>query len=675
MKFFVSLIFIATSFVHGVSSADSVPTPFVGPGLSSIPTLSSLAAGDAHTCVVRNETVWCTGANAQGQLGNGTFTRATAFAMSQMTNARNVSVGGNTTCAVRTDSTLWCWGTIDSSLIATGSLVRTNTSVPTQLPFTNVKSVAVGPRHSCALLNDGAVWCWGENRFGQLGNGTRTNSVLPVLVVGHTFTSIDVDSDYSCGVDTKSAVWCWGSNAFHRLGFRSTTAKLHPGKIAKISAVSIALGDAFTCIITTSSTIQCWGRNNYGQLGTIAGPSRFSPHTVPVKNPLTLVAGQEFACATTQAATTWCWGRNRYGQLANGSNIAKWKPQKVITSAAMGTITSLTAGASHACGLNPGSSAMWCWGQGTSGQLGDSASAQRSNGTIVWQNGVSLNSIGTNASARLVVTGDISCDALRRATYGVGQLGTQCGAEATASLAESLNPDGVLALGDLQYEGASLADLQAFYDPTWGRLKAKTYPLRGNHEYVTNAAAGYVDYFGPISPSYWTTNAGGWRIIAVDSWCQGLLYAGCSATSPQTTWLTAQLKQAHDENKCALVVMHHPYVSSGPYATPTVQYLWKAAVAGGADLVITGHDHHYERFLPLTEDGSVAASGGTPLIIAGLGGAPTYSLRETAAGSQATDNRQHGVVLLQLSPTLFSSALVSAVDGVSTDSWSAPCTP
>ena len=675
MKLFAAVSLVAVTAIGGFARAEILPTSFVGPGLVSTPSLSSVAAGDAHTCVVRNESVWCTGANSAGQLGIGTYVRTTAFAESGMRQAKSVSAGGNTTCTVRLDTTVWCWGTIDTTIDANGSIVRTNSSTPTQLPIVNAQSVAVGESHSCVLLRDGATWCWGSNRYGQLGNGLKTDSVSPVLVVGHTFTSIDVGTQYSCGVDTSHAVWCWGSNAYHRLGIRSTRSQFTPVRVPKVTANSVATGDAFTCVINTNQKIQCWGRNQYGQLGTLAGTSRISPITVSIKNPVSLVLGSEFACATTQAATTWCWGRNRYGQLANGSNIAKSRPQKILASAPMGTIASITTGTSHACGLNPVNAALWCWGLGTSGQLGDSASSNRSRGTIVWQNGVQLNSIGSSTSARLVVTGDISCDSTRRATYGVGPLGTQCGEESTANLTANLNPDAVLAVGDLQYEAASYAELMSSYEPTWGRFKAKTYPVRGNHEYVTNAAAGYVDYFGPHSPSYWTADAGGWRIIAVDSWCQGLLFAGCSATSPQTVWLSVQLQKAREEGRCALVAMHHPFVSSGLYATSTVQYLWKAAVAGGADLVITGHDHHYERFSPLTETGAVATSGGTPLIIAGLGGAPTYSLRETVVGSQATDNRQHGVVSLTLTPSGFSSALISAVDGVASDSYSTSCTP
>ncbi len=675
MKFLVALSLICATAFGAVARADTPPSAFVGPGLVATPVLSAVAAGEAHTCVVRNQIVWCTGANAAGQLGLGTFTRHTAFAESLMADVTQVAAGGNTTCATKRDETLWCWGSIDTGFNTDGNIIRTNVAVPTQIPLSLVKHVAVGPYHSCALQIDGTAWCWGKNRYGQLGNGTKNDSALPVAIGQHNFIDIAVGTDHTCAIDTDHAVWCWGVNAQHRLGLSGNKAKLFPTRVNKINGLSIATGDAFTCVITTSHKVQCFGRNNYGQLGTTAGTPRTTPSTVSIKNPVALNAGREYACAITQAATTWCWGRNRYGQLANGSNVAKWKPQKVITSLPMGPISFMATGASHVCGINTTSSAMWCWGLGSSGQLGDSASSNRPRGTIAWQNGVQLNSIGTDSTARLVVTGDISCDEERRVTYGVGALGSQCGTEATATLAELLNPDAVLALGDLQYEGASSSDFKQFYDPTWGRLKAKTYPVRGNHEYVTNAAAGYVDYFGPLSPSYWTTNAGSWRIIAVDSWCQGLLYAGCSTTSPQTVWLTKQLQRAHEEGRCSLVVMHHPFVSSGPNATPTTQYLWKAAVDGGADLVMTGHDHHYERFAPLTDTGAVATSGGTPLIIAGLGGAPTYALRETAPGSQATDNREHGVVSLTLTPLGYTSEFVSAVDGLRSDSYTGTCTP
>jgi hypothetical protein len=237
-----------------------------------------------------------------------------------------------------------------------------------------------------------------------------------------------------------------------------------------------------------------------------------------------------------------------------------------------------------------------------------------------------------------------------------------------------LSPDGVIALGDLQYEAASISDLRAFYGTTWGAFKNITYPVRGNHEYITSGASGYVEYFGEMSPSYWTTDAGGWRIIAVDSWCQGQLYSGCSATSAQTRWLVNELQRARTEGKCAAVMMHHPFVSSGRYATASTQHLWEASVANGADLVMTAHDHHYERFGPLDATGAPAV-GGVPLFISGLGGAQVYPLGPAVPGSQYMLNSDHGVVQLTLTPSTFSWGFVSALDNLTYDAGSASCTP
>lgn len=670
----LSLTAIVLSVItFGVSSPVQSATSTPGPAVVNPPQISSPTAGSQHTCVVRDGDVWCTGANSRGQLGNGTFVRTTAFVPSLMKNVNSVSAGSTTTCAIGRDNSLWCWGTLPTSVNELGEIVRTDTSTPTQMPLTNVRSVSVGPLHSCAVLFTEQAWCWGRNSFGQLGNGNRFPSITPVQVVGEHFVSIDVGTDHTCATKRDHSVWCWGSNTYKRLGQLSARSLFTPTKVPNVSATVVTTGDGFTCIIATIGKVQCWGRNQYGQLGRTAGPSRYTPHTLSIKKPVTLTAGFEFACATTEAQTTWCWGRNRFGQLANGSFIAKSRPQKILTNTQMSSISTIGIGDSHACGTSRTTFALWCWGLGTSGQIGDSANSNRTRGTIVWQNGIRLTSIGSESSARVLVVGDMSCDDIRRNRFGIGPLGSQCGEQVTSDLAVRLNPQALIALGDLQYEGASIAELENFYDPTWGRLKSITYPVRGNHEYITNGAAGYVEYFGAISPSYWVTDAGGWRIIAVDSWCQGLLYAGCSATSPQTQWLSAQLQQAKNEGKCAAVMMHHPIASSGPFPTTHVRHLWAASVDGGADLVFAAHDHHYERFAPLDNTGAPATSGGTPLILAGIGGAQTYPLRSTAPGSRSVDNKFHGVVELSLTPTSFSTKVVSAIDGSETDAFTSTC--
>lgn len=672
---FISVSAIAVGIAIASPVAHSA-TPNV-PGLVSVPTLSSPAAGNEHTCIVRDSTVWCTGANSRGQLGTGTTTKSIAFAPSLLTEATSVFAGGLSTCAIKTDTSLWCWGQLATSLDSLTlppAVVRTDVTTPVQIPLTSVKSVAIGANHSCALLLDRSVWCWGVGNSGQLGDGMKTNSIVPVRARIDSVISLDVGLAHTCAVRSTGSVWCWGSNQYHRLGLRASASKSVPTYVPRVRATLITTGDAFTCIASTALRVQCWGRNNYSQLGLTSGASRYTPVNVPVKSPVALAAGSEFVCAQTAAATTWCWGRNRYGQLANGNTIRKAAPQKVITSSNVGILSSLATGASHACGISQSTSGMWCWGLGLNGQLGDSGGGNRTRGTAVWQNGVRMKPIGTDASAHVVIAGDIACDAARRNAAGQGPVGTQCGEQATALLTSALAPDGVIALGDVQYEGASSFDLKSFYDPTWGRFKNITYPVRGNHEYITGGAAGFVDYFAEMSPSYWTTDAGGWRIIAVDSWCQGLLFIGCAATSPQTQWLTAELQRARTDGRCAAVMMHHPFVSSGRYATSTVQALWEASVNGGADVVFTAHDHHYERFGPLGLNGAPAV-GGVPLFISGLGGAPVYPIDATVPGSQYRSNIEHGVMNVTFTPTAFTWAFVSAMDSLPYDQGTASCTP
>jgi alpha-tubulin suppressor-like RCC1 family protein len=677
MKFLRLLFIVLIASVATIASpVAEAATPNV-PGLAVTPALSAPAAGNEHTCIIRDGNVWCTGSNSRGQLGNGTTTKSIAFAPSLMTNAVQLSANTHSTCAVRSDATLWCWGQIISSidpLTIPPAVVRIDSPMPVQIPLTGVKSVAVGANHSCAILLDRSLWCWGVGTSGQLGDGAKTSAFIPVRAAIDSVISADVGLAHTCAVRSTGSVWCWGSNQYRRLGLRSSASKSTPTYVPRVRATLVTTGDSFTCIASTTKRIQCWGRNNYSQLGLTSGPSRYTPVTIRVKSPIALSAGSEFACALTEAGTTWCWGRNRFGQLANGTTIRKASPQKVIASPSVGTLTSLTTGSSHACGISSVSSGMWCWGLGLNGQLGDSGGGNRTRGTAVWQNGVRLKSIGTDLSARVVIVGDISCDTARRTRFGIGPLGTQCGEVSTALLTTSLVPEGVIALGDLQYESASAAEIAAFYEPTWGRFKNITYPVRGNHEYITGGAAGYVDYFSEMSPSYWTTDAGGWRIIAVDSWCQGLLFAGCSATSPQTQWLQAELLRAKTDGRCAAVMMHHPLVSSGRFATSTVRPLWEASVAGGADVVFTAHDHHYERFEPLGPSGTPTV-GGVPLFITGLGGAPAYPLDTPVPGSQFRTNAEHGVMNVTFTPTSFTWSFVSAVNNLAYDQGSAPCTP
>lgn len=225
-------------------------------------------------------------------------------------------------------------------------------------------------------------------------------------------------------------------------------------------------------------------------------------------------------------------------------------------------------------------------------------------------------SILTNQT--IVAVGDMVC--------GQASTGAACKQMETSDLALSLNPSAVLVLGDVQYEQGALSDFQNFYEPSWGRLKNVTYPVVGNHEYLTANAQGYFDYFNGVGNStgkagdrtkgYYAFNQGAWRIYVLNSNCSKV--GGCHAGSPQETWLRSDL--ATNPKQCVLAAYHHPLRSSGGRETPAVAPLFKALYDFGVEAVLAGHEHNYERFLPQDVNGVQDSSKGVVEFIVGTGG-------------------------------------------------------
>ena len=179
------------------------------------------------------------------------------------------------------------------------------------------------------------------------------------------------------------------------------------------------------------------------------------------------------------------------------------------------------------------------------------------------------------------------------------------GDEATAKLLEGIEGT-VLTLGDNAYASGTAEEFAECYDPTWGRAKTRTNPVPGNPDYRTEGAQGYFDYFeekaGDPGEGYYSYNLGEWHVVALNSNCEDI--GGCSVGSPQVRWLKADLA-ANEDKACTLAYFHHPLFSSGLHrpGVPELKPLWDVLYAADADVVLSSHDHNYQRFAPQDPDG------------------------------------------------------------------------
>jgi hypothetical protein len=248
------------------------------------------------------------------------------------------------------------------------------------------------------------------------------------------------------------------------------------------------------------------------------------------------------------------------------------------------------------------------------------------------------------------------------------------GPEMTAQLVDGLAGT-VAVLGDAVYERGTHDEFARCYDPTWGRHRARTRPAVGNHEYGTPGAAGYFDYFGASAgergKGWYSYDLGAWHVVALNSNCTEV--GGCGAGSEQERWLRADL--AADRSRCTLAYMHHPRFSSGNRhgGSPTVEPLWRALQDDGAEIVLAGHDHDYERFAPQTAAGAPDQAGGVRQFVVGTGGRSLRSFGPPQPHSEVRDNSAFGVLHLRLRAESYDWRFVAQPGRAFTDAGSAGC--
>jgi acid phosphatase type 7 len=243
----------------------------------------------------------------------------------------------------------------------------------------------------------------------------------------------------------------------------------------------------------------------------------------------------------------------------------------------------------------------------------------------------------------LVGAGDVaSCDDL-------------AGAYATARLIEKI-PGTVFVAGDLAYPDGTEENFAKCYDPTWGRFKDRTRPAPGNHEYHSDRASPYSKYFGAAAgdpkKAYYSYDLGTWHVIALNSECADV--GGCDASSPQGQWLANDLGE--HKNACTVAYFHKPLFSSGGAHgnDRKMKPLWDILYRGGADVVINGHDHDYERFAPQDPSGKADLTHGIREFVVGSGGKNSHrKMGRTKPNSEVRNDDTFGVLKLTLHPNSY----------------------
>jgi alpha-tubulin suppressor-like RCC1 family protein len=349
------------------------------PDVVPLPGPSGLSAGGEHTCTcaVAGGGIQCWGAGDLGQLGDGvgnsSFSPVQVSGSKELTGWNAVSAGFGHTCALG-NGDVFCWGSNDSGQVGNGSTM--DALVPQQVSLSRpARAIAAGGSHTCAITDGGGTWCWGANTDGQLGNNSTTDSRTPVQVAGlpGQAGAIAAGDNHTCALLDDGSVWCWGHNSSGQLGDGTTTDSLVPVQVSGLSARAVATGSAHTCAIgdgalTGEGSVWCWGSNADGQLGN--NSSADSSRPVAVQNlsadAQVVATGWEHTCALVSGGSIWCWGDNSGGQLGSVSALGNRLPAQVqgLSSRAQ----AVTGGFQHTCAL--ADYAVQCWGNNFQGELG-----------------------------------------------------------------------------------------------------------------------------------------------------------------------------------------------------------------------------------------------------------------------------------------------------------------
>ena len=390
-------------------------------------TATAVGGGSSHTCaILDDESLKCWGYNHNGETGlptahrgdqpgemgeNLIFVDLDIDKEEEVGPGITLALGGNHACAIDEDGTLACWGRNDDGQLGVSTTDNdvcpvNNTNydcirAPVEVDLgtgRSAKMVSLGHvNHTCAILDNGSLLCWGSTALGKLGIGTTNLSdVRPtgVNLGGRSATGVSLGESHTCALLDDKSVKCWGSNGYGQLGTGNTTNSNTPVSVTfadNKSAVEVSAGIAHTCAILDDNSLVCWGHNGNGRLG-VTGSNDDCAGTVCMKTPTTVDLGEGrtalavglgevHTCALLDDGSVKCWGANAGGELGDGSTTGRNTPVGVGLGASR-TAVALTVGIYHSCAILDNEQTK-CWGRAGYGAIGDGYQYNRANPTNV----------------------------------------------------------------------------------------------------------------------------------------------------------------------------------------------------------------------------------------------------------------------------------------------------
>lgn len=361
------------------------------------PTVVAVTAGWRHSCAaMATGAIKCWGRSYE--LGNGgavdSVTPVQVTGIDGVTGfATAVDAGDNHTCAILTPGSVWCWGSNSNGQLGDGTTMDHPTPVESTLTAVNASQcgafgapcdaatqISGGGDHTCALLRDLTVDCWGANEHGQVGIGSFTAAVqapTPVLGLPGLATSISAGSYHTCAVITAHGIWCWGLGTGGELGYGGTSSQALPVKVAlpdtTASPTTVSAGgNDTTCATLSDHSVWCWGFNGNGQLGDGTTTQRNTPVQAVGATAEAVAAGASHVCSADATAPLGleCWGLNQVGQLGNNYSTSQSLTPQVL--ARGGIFTLIDSNALHSCASDK--TVIYCWGYNQYGEIGNPAS-------------------------------------------------------------------------------------------------------------------------------------------------------------------------------------------------------------------------------------------------------------------------------------------------------------